>query len=86
MLNNLASCSNSNISNYIFSKLLLLYSANFGIYVMPQMNAIDSKFILILVWHGVVFVRYGIFKDGKFKFRMVFENFPKRPPKVYFMN
>lgn len=39
---------------------------------MPQTNAIDSKSHLILVWHGVVFVRYGIYKDGKFKFRMVF--------------
>ncbi len=33
-----------------------------------------------------MFVRYGIFKDAKFKFKMLFENFPKRPPQVFFMS
>jgi ubiquitin-protein ligase len=33
-----------------------------------------------------VFVRYGLFKDGKFKFKITFDNFPRRPPKVYFMS
>lgn len=53
---------------------------------MPQVNAIDSKTNINTVWHGVIFVRYGIFKDAKFKFKMLFENFPKKPPKVYFMS
>ncbi len=53
---------------------------------MPQANAIDSKYFIIVVWHGVVFVRFGLYKDAKFKFKMMFENFPKKPPKVYFMN
>ena len=56
----------------LFSKLLLLYSANFGIYVMPQINAVDGKNRNNIVWHGVVFVRFGIFKDAKFKFKVIF--------------
>lgn len=38
------------------------------------------------MWHGVIFVRFGIFKDAKFKFKMLFESFPRRPPQVYFMS
>lgn len=41
---------------------------------------------LYVVWHGVVFVRYGIYKDAKFKFKIQFENFPQKAPKVYFMS
>ena len=40
----------------------------------------------MIVWQGVVFVRYGIFKDAKFKFKMGFENFPKKVPKVQFVS
>ena len=40
---------------------------------------------LWLVWHGVLFVRYGLFKDAKFKFRIAFEHFPRKPPQVTFI-
>ena len=53
---------------------------------MPQINTIDGTSLFYLVWHGVVFVRFGIFKDGKFKFRINFDDFPKKPPKVHFMS
>ena len=50
---------------------------------MPSIVKYVLKYV---VWHGVVFVRYGIYKDAKFKFKMMFENFPKKAPKVYFMS
>lgn len=28
------------------------------------------------VWHGIVFVRNGLYKEGKFKFRADFKLFP----------
>lgn len=52
---------------------------------MPQINTLDGTQSANSVWHGVVFVRFGIFKDGKFKFKILFDEFPKKPPKVYFM-
>ncbi len=53
---------------------------------MPQLDTLDSTIVLILVWHGVLFVRYGIFKDAKFKFKITFEHFPRKPPQVFFMS
>ena len=38
------------------------------------------------VWHGVLFVRFGIFKDAKLKFKMTFENFPRVAPRVFFVS
>ena len=40
---------------------------------MPQINAVDGKNKNNIVWHGVVFVRFGIFKDAKFKFKVIFD-------------
>ena len=31
-------------------------------------------------------MRHGIYKDGKFKFRIAFENFPNKAPKVTFVS
>ena len=53
---------------------------------MPQLNDLESKLISYAVWHGIVFVRYGLYKDAKYKFKITFDNFPRRPPKVYFMS
>lgn len=53
---------------------------------MPQLNNINSNSIIKLVWHGVVFVRYGIYKEGKFKFKIIFDGFPAKTPKVHFMS
>jgi ubiquitin-protein ligase len=33
-----------------------------------------------------VFVRYGIYKDARFKFRMTFEEFPRHAPQVHFVS
>lgn len=51
-------------------------------------SLITSKVLtpISIVWHGVVFVRFGLFKDAKFKFKMLFDEFPKKPPKVYFIS
>ena len=32
----------------------------------------------------MLFVRYGLFKDAKFKFKITFDDFPRLPPKVVF--
>lgn len=53
---------------------------------MPQMNTINGIYFNYIVWHGVVFVRYGIYKEAKFKFKITFDGFPVKPPKVYFIN
>ena len=62
-----------------FSKLLLLYSSQFGIYIMPQLDTLE-------IWHGVLFIRYGLYKDAKLKFKITFEQFPQKSPKVMFVS
>lgn len=42
--------------------------------------------VTMIVWHGLMMVRFGLYKDGRFKFRMHFEEFPQKPPKVYFIS
>ena len=38
-----------------------------------------------LVWHGVIFIRSGIYKGGKFKFLFEFpKDFPKKRPNIRF--
>jgi ubiquitin-protein ligase len=69
------------------SKLLLLYSSQFGIYIMPQLDTLEGTHrFYILVWHGVLFVRYGLYKDAKLKFKITFEQFPRKPPQVMFVS
>lgn len=34
----------------------------------------------------MLFIRYGLYKDAKLKFKMTFEQFPRRPPKVIFVS
>lgn len=43
------------------------------------------KILLNIVWHCVIFIRSGLYKDGKFKFVMEFlKDFPKSKPCVKF--
>jgi ubiquitin-protein ligase len=43
--------------------------------------------LIIIVWHCVILVRQGFYKEGKFKFVMQFTaEFPKVPPKVMFLS
>lgn len=55
---------------------------------MSCLKWITSKVHILkcIVWHGVVFVRFGLFKDAKFKFKILFDDFPKKAPKVYFIS
>ena len=46
---------------------------------MPQLDTLE-------VWHGVLFVRFGLYKDAKLKFKITFEQFPRKPPKVMFVS
>jgi ubiquitin-protein ligase len=41
----------------------------------------------LLVWHGVVFVREGPYKDGIFKFQMnIPPSYPAKAPEVSFIS
>ena len=61
-------------------KLLQLYGPLFGIYVVPQLDD-------IYIWHCVIMVRQGFYKEAKFKFIMQFTaEFPRAPPKVIFLS
>lgn len=68
-------------------KLLQLYGPLFGIYVVPQLDDIYGKDIGDVVWHCVIMVRQGFYKEAKFKFVMQFTaEFPRVPPKVIFLS
>lgn len=39
-----------------------------------------------IVWDGVIIIRSGLYKNGKFKFYMEFpRGFPKNKPEIYFV-
>lgn len=47
-------------------------------YIVPQYDNIT-------IWHGVIFIREGLYKDGIFKFEIKIPNeFPNEPPVVQF--
>lgn len=49
-----------------------------GIYILPQFD--DIK-----IWHGVIFIREGYYKDGIFKFEIsIPQNYPSKPPEIQF--
>lgn len=51
-----------------------------GVYIVPQYDNIK-------IWHGVLFVREGYYKDGIFKFEIHIPNeYPNQPPKVIFVS
>lgn len=50
-----------------------------GVYILPQFD--DLR-----VWHGVVFVRDGPYKDGIFKFELIIPTtYPSNAPEVNFL-
>ena len=51
-----------------------------GVYIIPQSDNIQ-------IWHGVVFVREGFYKEGIFKFRIEIPiSYPKNAPSVIFFS
>lgn len=46
-----------------------------GVYVMPSMKHDD-------IWHGIVFVRSGMFEGANIRFRMDLVTYPTRDPRV----
>ena len=51
-----------------------------GVYILPQFNNIS-------IWHGVVFVRDGYYKNGIFKFKIKIPNkYPNVEPTVEFFS
>ena len=49
-----------------------------GIYIIPQSDNIKR-------WHGIIFPRDGIYKDGIFKYKIIIPNdYPNSPPQVIF--
>ena len=51
-----------------------------GIYIIPQSDNIK-------IWHGIIFPREGIYKDGIFKYQIHIPNdYPNSPPKVIFVS
>ncbi|KRX08347.1 Ubiquitin-conjugating enzyme/RWD-like protein [Pseudocohnilembus persalinus] len=58
----------------------MLYSNQLGIYVIPKLNNIHE-------WEGIIFIRNGVYKMGKFKFLLIFpQQFPLEPPEVQFVS
>ena len=51
-----------------------------GIYIIPQSDNIK-------IWHGVIFPREGLYKDGIFKFQIqIPPEYPNSPPTVIFVS
>jgi len=41
----------------------------------------------MLVWDGIIIIRGGLYKNGKFKFFIEFpKGFPKNKPELYFIS
>lgn len=63
----------------IYSKQLQKFCPN-GVYIVPQFDNIN-------IWHGVLFVREGYYKDGIFKFEIdIPKTYPQSPPTVKFIS
>ena len=51
-----------------------------GIYIIPQSDNIK-------IWHGIIFPREGIYRDGIFKYQIhIPTDYPNSPPKVIFVS
>ena len=66
--------------------MLQMYGSMLGIYAIPNLDNYKSKaWCYYVVWNCIIFVRKGFYKDGKFKFDVVFSHeFPKKPPTFVF--
>ena len=71
-----------------------------GVYILPEEDNLNGEDIVfqcihmfnfnfitqIKVWHGVLFIHRGYFKEGIFKFQIhIPEEYPDEGPSVYFM-
>jgi ubiquitin-protein ligase len=58
--------------------------------LLPQFDNFRSMFhnylvFCFLVWHGVIFIKDGVYKNGIFKFVVTFAlDYPKTFPKIIF--
>ena len=51
-----------------------------GIYIIPQSDNIK-------IWHGIIFPREGIYRDGIFKYQIhIPPDYPNSPPQVIFVS
>ncbi len=51
-----------------------------GIYIIPQSDNIK-------IWHGIIFPREGIYRDGIFKYQIhIPDDYPNSPPRVIFIS
>ncbi len=58
-----------------------------GVYILPQFDDIKGNYLLIVVWHGVLFIREGFYKDGIFKFEInIPSSYPAKAPEVKFVS
>ena len=58
--------------------MLQIYGPTLGIYALPSLD--DAS-----IWNGIIFVRSGYYKDGKFKFELHLHNFPQQP-RIFFIS
>ena len=69
---------------------MLARSAPYGVYVLPSFESIHSKlfvFEYILEWNGSIFVRQGHYKNGIFKFVIIYpSSYPNEKPRVLFLS
>lgn len=74
----------------------MLYGHDLGIYVIPSLKDMNSTHYFFffhklyltnnIVWNAVIFIRNGLYADGKFKFTVIFpKEFPKVKPIVKFL-
>ena len=75
-----------NLAESILNKTLLIELKHLqkfcpaGIYIIPQSDNIK-------IWHGVIFPREGIYRDGIFKYKIhIPPDYPNSPPKVIFVS
>merc|ERR1712224_949166 len=55
-------------------------TAPLGMYVIPTLESLQE-------WHGVVFVQQGFYRNGVFRFKIIFpEDYPESPPTVHFLS
>lgn len=65
--------------------MLQMYGPLLGIYAIPNLDNPTGTLSLKLVWNCIIFVRRGFYKDGKFKFDLIFPlNFPASAPEIVF--
>ncbi len=54
-----------------------------GVYVLPHYE--ENRTSAVILWDGMIFVKSGPYRNGKFSFIVCFrEDYPRTPPRVQF--